>query len=199
MSSCADNALECDGVVYFCDNFWGIVLSAIGSFRVWIDWMVGGLAESMLDQVRLAIGSWSPLELIATWVFLGIVSNFCCTTPLEVIAIFFSWPPLEVGVGYRTSTAVCLAMTGVGCGNTIFDSGGKDYTVLQFAKISQTASIADNCESHMLVGISLSAADKKWMAWVILSSVVTWGCVRYLCKYSDVSIIINALVLLPIA
>ena len=90
-------------------------------------------------------------------------------------------------------------MTGVGRGNNFFASGGKDSTVRQFAKMFWTASIAANCESHMLVGTSLSAADKKCMAWVILSSAVTWGCVRYLCKYSAVSVIINDLVLLSIA
>ena len=91
---CAANALECDGVVYFCDNVRDIVLVAIGSFRVWIAWMVGGLDESMLDLVRLAIGSWSPLELIANWVFFGILSNLCCTKPMKIIAVFFSQPPL---------------------------------------------------------------------------------------------------------
>ena len=64
--------------------------------------MVGGLAESMLDLVHLAIGSWYPLELIATWVFFGIVSNFFCTTPLEVMAVCFYFTSLEVGVGYLT-------------------------------------------------------------------------------------------------
>ena len=82
-----------------------LVLYEIGSFMDWIAWMVGGLAGSMFDRVHLTIGSWSPLELIATWVFFGIVSNFCCTTPLEVMAVFFYWPPLEVGVGYRTGAA----------------------------------------------------------------------------------------------
>ena len=99
MSSCAASAIEFDGLVYFCDNVRNLVLASIGSFRVWIAWMVSGLVEYMLDLVRLAIGSWSPLELTATWVFFGIVSDFCCTTPLEVMALFFPWPPLELGVG----------------------------------------------------------------------------------------------------
>ena len=64
-------------------------------------------------------------------------------------------------MGYRTGAATCLGMTGVGCGNTFFASGGKDSTVLQFSNIARTASIAANCESHMLVGTSLNAADKK--------------------------------------
>ena len=62
------------------------------------------------------------------------------------MAVFFSWPPLEVGVGYRTGTTACLGITGVGCGNAFFASGGKDSTVCQFAKIVRTASIYDNCE-----------------------------------------------------
>ena len=93
MSSCASNALECDGVLYFYDNVRDLVLSAIGSFRVLIAWMVGGLAESMLDLVRLVICSSSPLELISTFVFFGIMSNFCCSTPLEVMAVFFLCHP----------------------------------------------------------------------------------------------------------
>ena len=58
MSSCTANALECDGVVYFCDNVQDLVLTEIGSFRVWIAWMVSRIVEYMLDLVRLAIGSW---------------------------------------------------------------------------------------------------------------------------------------------
>ena len=199
MSSCASNALECDGVIYFCDNVRDLVLVAIGSFRVWIAWMVGGFAEFLLDLVHLAIGSWSPLELIATCVFFGIGSNIFCNTPLEVMAVCFSLPPLEVGVGYRTGATSCLGMSGVECTNTVCALGVKDSSVRQFAKIVRTTSIADNCELRMLVGTSLSATDKKFMAWVILYSAVTWGCVRYSCKYSNVSVIINTLVLLSIA
>ena len=76
---------------------------------------------------------------------------------------------------------------------------GEDSTVHQFAKIARTASMAASWESHRLLGTSLSAADKKCMACVILPSSVILGCVRYLCKYSDVSVISSALVLLPIA
>ena len=77
-------------VVYFCDNVRDLVLSEIGSFRFW---MVGGIADSLLDLVRLVIGSWSPLELISTRVFFGIVSNFFCTAPLEVMDVFFLGHP----------------------------------------------------------------------------------------------------------
>ena len=137
MISCSPNAIECDGVVYFCDNVQDLVLAAIGSFRVWIDWMVGGFVESMFDLVHLVIGSWSPLELTATWVFFEIVSEFCCTTPLEVMSFYYYLPHLEVGVGYRTDAAACLGMTGVGCGNNLCASGGKDSTVCQFENIFQ--------------------------------------------------------------
>ena len=121
------------------------------------------------------------------------------TTPLEVTAVCFYLPPLEVGVGCRTSATTCLGMIGAECGNAVCALGGKDSSVCQFAKIVRTASIATNCESHMLVGTSLSAADKKCMAWVILSSAVTWGCVKYSCKYYSVSVIMNALFLLSIS
>ena len=96
-----------------------IVLTAMGSFRVWIAWIVGGLVESMRDLVRLDIGSWSPLELTATWVFFRIVSDFCCNTNLEVITLSLYWSPLEVSVGYRSRADTCLGRTGVGCGNTL--------------------------------------------------------------------------------
>ena len=198
MSICAANTLECNGIVYFCDNIRDLVLAVIGSFRVYIAWMVGGLVECMLGMMGLEICSSSPLGLTATWVFFGIVNDFCCTKPLEVMALFFSWPPLEVGVGYRTGATACLGMTGVGCVNTLCTSGDKYSTVCQIAKIVRTASIAANCELHMIVGTSLIASDKKYMAWFIMSSAVTWGCVIYSCKYSSVSVIINDLVLLLI-
>ena len=131
--------------------------------------------------------------------FFGIVSGFCCNTPLEVTTLSLFWPPLEVVVGYCGGTDACLGRTGVGCGNNLCDSGGKDSTVRQFANMFWTASIAANCESHMLVGTSLSAVDKKCMVWVIMSYTVTWGCMRYACKYLAVSVIINALVFLSIS
>ena len=70
-----------------------LVLAAIGSFRGWIDWIVGGLVEYMCDLVRLEISYWSTLDLTATWVFFGIVSVFCCNTPLEVITLSLSSHP----------------------------------------------------------------------------------------------------------
>ena len=80
-------------MVYLCFNLLDIVLAAIGLFRVWIAWMVRKFAEFMLDLVRLEIGYWSPLVLIDNWVFLGILSNFCCTKPMKNITVFFQ-PPL---------------------------------------------------------------------------------------------------------
>ena len=47
------------------------------------------------------MGSWSPLELAATWVFLGIISGCCRDAPLEVVTLSLPWSPLEVGAGYR--------------------------------------------------------------------------------------------------
>ena len=81
------------------------------SVRVCIDWMVGEFDESMSDLVRLSIGFWSPLELIVTCLIVGIVSTCCCITPLEVMAVYFYWPPLEVDVGYLTGTTACLGMS----------------------------------------------------------------------------------------
>ena len=89
-----------------------LLLFAIGSVRVWIDWMVGEFAESIRDLLRLAIGSWSPLELIVTFLNFVIVSTCCCTTPLEVMAVCFSCPPLELSVGYLTGTTAYLGTSG---------------------------------------------------------------------------------------
>ena len=71
---------------------------------------------------------------------------------------------------------------------------GLGVSVLQFPNIVWTASIATNCESHMLLVKYFSAADNKFIAWFSLSSAVTCGCVRYACKYSAVSVTIKAFV-----
>ena len=71
-----------------------------------------------------------------------------------------------------------------------------DSIVCPFVNIALTTSISDHCESQILVGTSLSSAVKKCMAWLVLSSDVMWGCVRYSCKYSEVSVIVDALILL---
>ena len=77
-----------------------------------------------------------------------------------------SWPPLEVVVGYLFGTSF------IGMSGNIGFLCGLDYIVRPFVNISLTASIAANCESQILVGTSLSAAVKKCMVWVILSSAV---------------------------
>ena len=71
------------------------------------------------------------------------------------MAVWFYWPPLEVGVRYRAGAA-CLGMSG-----TIDFLCGLDFIVLPFVNIYLTASIAANCESQILVGTSLSAAVKN--------------------------------------
>ena len=71
------------------------------------------------------------------------------------MAVWFSWPPLEVGVVYLAG-ASCLGMS-VAIGFIC----GLDYIVHPFVNISITASIDANCESHILVGTSLSAAVKN--------------------------------------
>ena len=71
--------------------------------------------------------------------------------------------------------------------------------IFPFVNIALTASMEDNRELQMLAGTSLSAAVKNCIACVILSSAMIWGCVRYLCKYSEMSVIINALVFPSIA
>ena len=76
---------------------------------------------------------------------------------------------------------------------------GLGASVLQLPNIVRTASIAANSESQMLLGKYLSAADRKCIAWFSLYSAVTFGCVRYVCKYSAVSVTIKAFVLLSIA
>ena len=97
--------------VSFFFNVRDLVLFAIFSLGFWISWVGRKFAVSILDMVRLEIGSWSSAELIVTCAFFGILSTFCCTAPLDVMAVWFSWPPLEVGVGYR-SGASCLGMSG---------------------------------------------------------------------------------------
>ena len=72
MRSCAASAREWDGVVYCCANGRDIVISAMGSFLGWITCMFDCCVDLMFDLVLLAIGSWSPLELAGTGVFLGI-------------------------------------------------------------------------------------------------------------------------------
>ena len=127
------------------------------------------------------------------------MSGCCWDAPLEVVTLSLNWSPLEVVTGYCIGADVCSGTTCLGWGNTLRDAGGKYSTVRQFAKIFCTDSIAASFESHILVGTYLRSADNKCMAWFILSSAFTWGCVRYACKFSDVYIIISDLVFLLIS
>ena len=76
-----------------------LVRAMIGSFMVWISCKGGRLAETMRDLVQVAMGSWLPLELDATWVFLEIIRGCCWNAPLEVVTLYLPWSPLEVGAG----------------------------------------------------------------------------------------------------
>ena len=57
LRSCVTRYLECEGVVYFCVNVWDLVLFAIGSLVFWIVLVGCKFAVSLLDLVRLALGS----------------------------------------------------------------------------------------------------------------------------------------------
>ena len=104
-----------------------------------------------------------------------------------------------MGAGYHIRADSRIGTIGLGGGNTLVDDGGKDSMFCQFAKIVRASSMDASWGLHILLGTSLSAADKKCMTWVILSSAVTWGCVRYACKYSAGSVISSYLVLLSIS
>ena len=71
--------------------------------------------------------------------------------------------------------------------------------MVPFENIFLIASIAASCELKMLAGTSFIAAVKNWIACVILSSAVICGYVRYLCRYSDVSVMITYFVFASIA
>ena len=64
--------------------------------------------DLMFDLVRLVIGSWSPLELAFTWVFLGIVIGCWCTTSVYFLTLSLRWAPLDMD----SRTDVCLCSTG---------------------------------------------------------------------------------------
>ena len=65
----------------------------------------------VLDLVRLDIGSGSSTELIVMFLFFVIVCTVCCSAPLEVMAGWCSWSPLEVGIRC-CSGAAFLSMRG---------------------------------------------------------------------------------------
>ena len=121
------------------------------------------------------------------FLFFGNVCTVCFSAPLEVVVGWFSWSPLEVGTQYL-SGAACICMRGalVVLVWMVF--------IVPFVNIALTASMAANCELQILARASLSAAVKNNLACVILCSAGICGCVRYLCEYSAVSVIINAVV-----
>ena len=78
------------------------------------------------------------------------------------------------------------------------EKGGKDSAVRQFANIARTASMFAIQEFNIQLGTHLNTTDKKCMVCAILYSDVQLGCVRYLCKYSALSIISSGFFLLSI-
>ena len=116
----------------------------------------------------------------------GNVWNVSLSEPLEVVAGLFYRSPLEVGTWYLSGFA-CFSVRGALA--VSFWIG----FIVPFENIALTASMSANCELQILARTSLSAAVKNCMACVILYSAMICGCVRYLCKYSAVSVIINAL------
>ena len=87
-----------------------LVLAAMGSFFGWISCMSDCCVDFLFNLVRLEIGSWSPLELAGTMVFLGIVIGCWCNTYLEFITLSLRCPPLKMD----GRTDVCLCSTGGG-------------------------------------------------------------------------------------
>ena len=73
------------------------------------------------------------------FLFFGNVCTVCFNTPLEVVAGWFSWSHLEVGIRYR-SGAACLGMRGALV--VLFWMG---LIVFPFVNIALTASMAANC------------------------------------------------------
>ena len=129
--SCSASAHECDGIVYFFMNVRDFVLAAMGSFSGWIYCMFDCYVDLMFDLVLFPIGSWLPLEVAGTWVFLGMVIGCWCNTTLEFINLSLRWPPLDMD----GRTYVCLCSTGGRFGNSMFVLGA---SVLQFPKIVWT-------------------------------------------------------------
>ena len=85
---------------------------------------------------------------------------------MEHFPLSLCWPLLKI----NGRTNVCLSSTRGEFGNIMFGPGA---SVLKLPNIVRKDSIAFNCESQMLLGKSLRAADKKCIAWVNLSSAIT--------------------------
>ena len=90
------------------------------------------------------------------FLFFGIVCTVCCRAPLKVVAGWFYWSPLEVGIRY-CSGAAFLGMRGA-----LDVLLWMDLIVSSFLNIALTASMAANCELQLLDGTSLSAAVKLY-------------------------------------
>ena len=73
------------------------------------------------------------------FLFFEIVCTVCCSAPSAVVTGWFSWSPLEVGIGYR-SGADFLGMRGAL--DVLF---WMDLTVSPFVNIALMASMAANC------------------------------------------------------
>ena len=82
--------------MYCCANVRYLVLAGTGSFLGWIPCMFYCCVDLIFDLVRLAIGSWSPLELAGTCVFLGIVIGSWGATSGAILPLSFRWPPLDM-------------------------------------------------------------------------------------------------------
>ena len=91
------------------------------------------------------------------FLFFGNVCTVCFNTPLEVVAGWFSWSPLEVGTLYLSGAAFLCVRVAL---DVLFWMG----FIFPFVSISLTASMADNCELQILAGISLSATVKNCIA-----------------------------------
>ena len=79
----------------------------------------------------------------------GNVCTVCCSASLEVVAGWFSWSPLEVGIRY-SSGAACLDLRGALV--VLFWMG----FIFPFVHIDLTESMAANCELQMLAGTLLA-------------------------------------------
>ena len=79
----------------------------------------------------------------------------CCSAPLEVVAGWFYWSPLESVIRYRSGAAF-LGMRGDL--DVLF---WMDLIFLPFANIALTASMEANCELQRFAGTSLSSAVTK--------------------------------------
>ena len=96
------------------------------------------------------------------FLFFENMCTFCFSAPLEVVAGWFSWSPLEVGIRYL-SKAACLCMRGA---LVVLVWMG---FIVSFVNIALTASMAANFEMYILAGTALSASVKiVWHVYLCL-------------------------------